>query len=78
MPNSDWAGDLAGKVIPAGDPRNPIAARWMGFHDGAGIHGTYDPGSIGSAASHGCIRMRIPDVIDLYDRVPVHTPIYIA
>ena len=78
VPNRPWAGKLAGKVIPAGDPRNPIAARWMGFYDGAGIHGTYDPGSIGTAASHGCIRMRIPDVKDLYDRVPLHTPIYIA
>ena len=78
VPNRPWAGKLAGKVIPAGDPRNPIAARWMGFYEGAGIHGTYDPGSIGTAASHGCIRMRIPDVVDLYDRVPLHTPIYIA
>ena len=78
VPNRPWAGDLAGEVIPAGDPRNPIAARWMGFYKGAGIHGTYDPASIGSAASHGCIRMRIPDVIDLYDRVPLRTPIYIA
>jgi lipoprotein-anchoring transpeptidase ErfK/SrfK len=78
VPNKPWAGKLAGKVIPAGDPRNPIAARWMGFYDGAGIHGTYDPGSIGSAASHGCIRMRIRDVKQLYDRVPLHTPIYIA
>ena len=78
VPNRPWAGDLAGKVIPAGDPRNPIAARWLGFYEGAGIHGTYDPASIGTAASHGCIRMRIPDVIDLYDRVPLRTPIYIA
>ena len=78
VPNRPWAGDLAGKVIPAGDPRNPIAARWMGFYDGAGIHGTYDPGSIGQAASHGCIRMRIRDVVDLYERVPLHTPVFIA
>ncbi len=78
VPNRPWAGKLAGKVIPAGDPRNPIAARWMGFYDGAGIHGTYEPASIGTAASHGCIRMRIPDVVDLYDRVPLHTPIFIA
>jgi lipoprotein-anchoring transpeptidase ErfK/SrfK len=78
VPNSDWAGDLAGKVIPGNDPDNPIKARWMGFHDGAGIHGTADEASIGSAASHGCIRMLIPEVIDLYDRVPLHTPLYIS
>ena len=37
-----------------------------------------DAASIGGAASHGCIRMLIPDVIDLYDRVPLHTPLSIA
>jgi hypothetical protein len=78
VPNKPWAGDLAGKVIPSGDPENPIKARWMGFWDGAGIHGTADTGSIGSAASHGCIRMKVPDVIQLYDRVPLHTPLYIS
>ena len=77
VPNSPWAGDLAGKVIPPG-PDNPIQARWMGIYAGAGIHGTTDDGSIGSAASHGCIRMHIPDVIDLYDRVSVGDPVYIA
>jgi lipoprotein-anchoring transpeptidase ErfK/SrfK len=34
--------------------------------------------SIGTAASHGCIRMRIPDVEELYDQVPVGAPVYIA
>jgi hypothetical protein len=78
VPNEPWAGDLAGKVIPANDPANPIKARWMGFWDGAGIHGTAEADSIGSAASHGCIRMRVPDVIQLYDRVPLHTPLYVS
>jgi lipoprotein-anchoring transpeptidase ErfK/SrfK len=78
VPNSAWAGDLAGEVVAGDDPSNPIKARWMGFYDGAGIHGTADEASIGTAASHGCIRMLIPEVIDLYDRVPLHTPLYIA
>jgi lipoprotein-anchoring transpeptidase ErfK/SrfK len=77
VPNSAWAGDLAGQVIPPG-PDNPIQARWMGIYAGAGIHGTSEDGSIGTAASHGCIRMHIPDVIDLYDQVSVGTPVYIA
>jgi lipoprotein-anchoring transpeptidase ErfK/SrfK len=77
VPNSAWAGDLAGKVIPPG-PGNPIQARWMGIYAGAGIHGTTEDGSIGSAASHGCIRMHIPDVEELYDQVSVGTPVYIA
>ena len=77
VPNSAWAGDLAGKIIPPG-PDDPIKARWMGFYNGAGIHGTDDVASLGTAASHGCIRMAIPDVEALYDQVPLGTPIYIG
>ncbi len=77
VPNSDWAGDLAGQVIPPG-PDDPLKARWMGFYAGAGIHGTDDLASLGTAASHGCVRMSIPDVEELYDQVPLGTPIYIG
>jgi lipoprotein-anchoring transpeptidase ErfK/SrfK len=78
VPNSDWAGDLAGTVVPGGSPENPLKARWLGFNGAAGIHGTAEVGSLGTAASHGCIRMAVPDVIDLYDRVEVGTPVYVA
>jgi lipoprotein-anchoring transpeptidase ErfK/SrfK len=78
VPNSDWAGDLAGQIIPGGTAENPLKARWMGIFDGAGIHGTDATGSIGTAASHGCIRMLIPDVVELYDEVEVGAPVYIA
>jgi hypothetical protein len=77
VPNKPWAGKLAGKVIPPG-PDNPIKARWMGIYNGAGIHGTDAVSSIGQRASHGCIRMLIPDVVELYDRIPVGTPVFIA
>jgi lipoprotein-anchoring transpeptidase ErfK/SrfK len=77
VPNSAWAGSLAGKVIPPG-PADPIKARWMGFAGGAGIHGTDELSSLGSAASHGCVRMAIPDVEQLYDQVSVGTPVYVA
>ena len=77
VPNSDWAGDLAGKVIPGGAPDNPIKARWLGVYDGVGVHGTDARSSIGSNASHGCIRMLIEDVEKLYDEVPIGTPIFI-
>ncbi len=77
VPNSAWAGDLAGKVIPPG-PDDPIKARWLGIYNGAGIHGTDELYSIGHAASHGCIRMRIPDVEQVYDWVPVGAPVFIA
>jgi lipoprotein-anchoring transpeptidase ErfK/SrfK len=78
VPNSAWAGKLAGKVIPGDDPSNPIKARWLGIFDGVGIHGTTDDASIGHNASHGCIRMHIPDVEKLYDEVPVGSAVYIA
>jgi lipoprotein-anchoring transpeptidase ErfK/SrfK len=78
VPNSPWAGDLAGKVIAGDDPSNPIKARWLGIYDGVGIHGTADDASIGHNASHGCIRMHIPDVEKLYDEVPVGSAVYIA
>jgi lipoprotein-anchoring transpeptidase ErfK/SrfK len=78
VPNSAWAGDMAGKVVSGDDPANPIKARWLGIFDGAGIHGTSELSSLGSAASHGCIRMAIPDVIQVYNEVPVGAPVYIA
>jgi lipoprotein-anchoring transpeptidase ErfK/SrfK len=77
VPNSSWAGGLAGRDIPPG-PDNPLKARWMGIFAGAGIHGTSDIGSLGSAASHGCIRMSVSDVIDLFGRVDVGTPVFIS
>jgi lipoprotein-anchoring transpeptidase ErfK/SrfK len=76
VPNSAWAGALAGQHIPPG-PGNPLVARWMGIIDGAGIHGTNETGSLGSAASHGCIRMAVPEVIELFDKVEVGDPVYI-
>ena len=78
VPKRDWAGKLAGKVIPGGTPENPLKERWLGIFDGAGIHGTDAISSLGTAASHGCIRMAIPDVREVYDQVPVGAPVYIA
>jgi lipoprotein-anchoring transpeptidase ErfK/SrfK len=76
VPDSSWAGDLAGTDVPPG-PGNPLVARWMGIVDGAGIHGTDDIGSLGTAASHGCIRMAVPDVEALFDQVDIGTPVYV-
>ena len=55
-----------GTVIPAGKD-NPVGTRWVGLTlKGYGIHGTNAPGSIGRAASHGCIRLRNRDVERLF------------
>ena len=69
--------DLIGEGPPPA-PADPIKARWMGIAGGAGIHGTDEVGSLGSAASHGCIRMAIPDVIALFDQVNVGDPVFIS
>jgi hypothetical protein len=60
-----------GRVVPPG-PHNPVGSRWMGLSiRGYGIHGTNEPGSIGKAASHGCIRMAKADLEELYPQVAV-------
>jgi L,D-transpeptidase ErfK/SrfK len=61
----------AGVVIPAGTD-NPLGPRWVGLNKkGYGIHGTNAPGSIGKAASHGCIRMRNQDIVQFFALVNV-------
>jgi lipoprotein-anchoring transpeptidase ErfK/SrfK len=75
-PDSDWAEGL--EPVPPG-PGNPLGTRWMGLSaSGVGIHGTPDAASIGYSASHGCIRMRIPDAEWLFERVSVGTPVFIV
>jgi lipoprotein-anchoring transpeptidase ErfK/SrfK len=75
-PDSPWAKGL--KPIPPG-PGNPLGTRWMGLDAaGVGIHGTPDDASIGYSASHGCIRMHIPDAEWLFQHVRVGTPVVIT
>ena len=75
-PDSDWAKGL--KPIPPG-PGNPLGTRWMGLDaSGVGIHGTPDPASIGYSASHGCIRMLIPEATWLFDHVRIGTSVLIV
>ena len=75
-PDSEWA--RGAKPIPPG-PGNPLGTRWMGLSAPlVGIHGTPDAASIGYSASHGCIRMLIPDATWLFDRVRIGTPVLIV
>ena len=75
-PDSEWAKDA--KPIPPG-PGNPLGTRWMGTTAPlVGIHGTPDAASIGYSASHGCIRMRVPDAEALFNQVDVGTPVLIV
>lgn len=62
--------------IPGGSPRNPMGARALTLSgDQYAIHGTNRPESIGKAASFGCIRMNNRDIIDLFERVSIGTPV---
>ena len=75
-PSSPWAAGL--KPIPPG-PGNPLGTRWMGLSaPGVGIHGTPDAASIGYSASHGCIRMRIPEAEWLFRQVRIGTTVFIV
>lgn len=66
-------------VIPGGSPHNPMGARVIGLGPGGeyAIHGTNRPRTVGTAASYGCFRMYNSDVIDLYARVQMGTPVVV-
>jgi lipoprotein-anchoring transpeptidase ErfK/SrfK len=78
--NPIWFRD--GERIPFGDPRNVLGTRWLGFENapgliGYGIHGTWEPDSIGKNESEGCVRMRNDEVEDLFELIPRGTPVTI-
>lgn len=76
-PGSDWAKDMPAYIPPG--PNNPLGTRALNLNvSGIRIHGTSKDYSIGTAASHGCVRMHMWDVEDLYERVVVGTPVYIV
>jgi lipoprotein-anchoring transpeptidase ErfK/SrfK len=81
--NPAWRHPFEGYVVPSKDPKNPLGSRWMGFwkddNGWAGFHGTADfmRPSIGTAASHGCVRLYDEDAIEMYSLVSVGTPVII-
>lgn len=67
-------------VFKSVDPGGPFGVRWMRLSvpwGGYGIHGTNNPKSIGKAVSHGCIRLYNEDVIVVYSKTPIGTPVNI-
>ncbi len=75
-PDSDWAAGM--ESVPPG-AGNPLGTRWMGISSpSVGIHGTYSSSSIGTAASHGCIRMYLHEAEELFELVYVGTPVEIV
>jgi lipoprotein-anchoring transpeptidase ErfK/SrfK len=75
-PGSGWAATMPAYIAPGYS--NPLGTRALDL-DASGIrfHGSSNDGSIGTAASHGCMRMHMSDVEELYPLVPVGTPVYI-
>jgi L,D-transpeptidase ErfK/SrfK len=79
--NPPWKNPFKGGVIPGGDPANPLGRRWIGFWTNGknwiGFHGTPNRGSVGRAASHGCVRMYNEDVEEMFEIVKVGTPVIV-
>lgn len=71
-----WQPD--GKAIPYGSPDNLLGTHWLALDiRGYGIHGTWEPETIGKHESEGCIRMHNEDVEELYTIIPIGTPVTI-
>lgn len=79
-----WRPD--GKVIPYGDKENVLGTRWLSLTAAAGtpnirgygIHGTWEPDTVGRQASAGCVRLVNSDVEELFMLVPIGTPVVIS
>ena len=66
-------------IIPGGAPNNPMGEAALTMRGGEyAIHGTNRPGSVGGFVSYGCIRMYNQDIVDLYGRVRVGTPVIVT
>lgn len=82
--NPSWQNPFQGKgyVIPGGAPDNPLGTRWLGFWTNGknwiGFHGTPNRASVGSAASHGCVRMYDEHIQELFELVAVGTPVKVT
>lgn len=74
--NPSWTDPKTEITVPSG-PSNPLGYRWLGLYGNYGIHGTNAPWSIGRSVSHGCIRMYEEDVEELFESVPMGTPVEI-
>jgi len=72
-----WRPD--GRKVPYGDPENVLGTHWLSLNiPGYGIHGTWEPESVGKHSSQGCIRLTNPDIEELYTLLPVGTEVEIV
>ncbi|MEO1147369.1 MAG: L,D-transpeptidase [Cyanobacteria bacterium J06638_22] len=77
-----WMNPFTREVIDGGHPNNPLGDYWIGFWtDGTnwvGMHGTPNPETVGTAASHGCIRLYNDDIQALFGQVSMGTPVTVV
>lgn len=75
-----------GRAIPYGDKENVLGTRWMALKPtgttdsnirGIGIHGTWQPDTVGTECSNGCVRMKNEDVNELFTILPYYTKVTI-
>jgi lipoprotein-anchoring transpeptidase ErfK/SrfK len=77
VPQPTWWKD--GKAIPYGDTNNVLGTYWLALDiPGYGIHGTWQPDTIGKQASAGCIRLVNAEIEELFTLLPVGTPVTIV
>lgn len=80
--NPTWINPFTGKAIASGDSKNPLGSYWIGFwtdgNNWIGFHGTPEAGSVGQAASHGCIRMYNRDIEALFQEVSLGTVVRVV
>ena len=82
LENPKWIHPTTGEAIAGGTPENPLGRYWIGFwtngREWIGFHGTPNPSSVGTAASHGCIRMYNKDIEELFPLVSLGTPVTVV
>lgn len=76
-----WINPFTDAVVPGGTPDNPLGSHWIGFwtngRDWIGFHGTPNPGSVGQAVSHGCVRMHNAHIDQLFYQVGLGTQVLV-
>jgi lipoprotein-anchoring transpeptidase ErfK/SrfK len=80
--NPNWINPLTDEWVAADDPENPLGGYWIGFwtdgRDWVGFHGTPDSTSVGTATSHGCIRMHTEHIQELFEVIDMNTPVEVV
>ena len=67
-----------GRTIPFGDPENLLGTHWLALDiKGYGIHGTWEPDTVGKQSSLGCVRLINEEVEELFTLVTIGTPVII-